>query len=363
MNASSDRDQVAAKMGSIMSRLGHIEEKQTEGMKDLDNYWEGCINGAKQKLGEYLKSDDVRARFTMWTLDDVPKAESSWEVTKSNITKALQNRLREIIEHWEEDHQVFSDARKSLLQHFQQRYNFVEGQLQSLQVAVTNDVPDVPESIPADRDLTTAEKVVIGVTSPLWVPLSLFLLVICAPVVARVTIKNMMEQKTRIKEHERDKCAFMVQTSANFLDYATKERELKLFVEDQLKEAKLCLKQIEALISELIKADKRFYRHLSDERRSKKEVTELYQPIIDEVSEIRGHLAAFQEIRSAAISSDELDWKEDISYRIGCGAFGTVYQGNLTRRGEEQTVALKVGSEVLHKANASLIITKVYLLR
>ena len=96
MNASSDRDQVAAKMGSIMSRLGHIEEKQTEGMKDLDNYWEGCIKGGKQKLGEYLKSDDVRARFTMWTLDDVPKAESSWEVTKSNITKALQNRLREI---------------------------------------------------------------------------------------------------------------------------------------------------------------------------------------------------------------------------------------------------------------------------
>ena len=155
----------------------------------------------------------------------------------------------------------------------------------------------------------------------------------------------------------------MLQTSANFLDYATKERELKLFVEDQLKEAKLCLKQIEALISELIKADKRFYRHLSDERRSKKEVTELYQPIIDEVSEIRGHVAAFQEIRSAAISSDELDWKEDISYRIGCGAFGTVYQGKMTRRGEEQTVALKVGSEVLHKANASLIITKVYLLR
>ena len=271
-------------MGSIMSRLVQIEEKQTEGMKDLHNYLKSRIKGAMQKLGEYLKSDDVRARFTTWTLDDVPKEESSWEVTNSNITKALENRLREIIEHWEEDHQVFSNARKSLLQHFQQRYNFVEGQLQNLQVAVTNDDPDVPESMPADGALTTAEKVVIGVTSPLWVPLTLFVLVICAPVIGRVAIKNKVEDKWRIKEYERDKCAFMLKTSANYLRYATKERELKLLVKDQLKEAELCLKQIEARILELIEADKRFYRQLSDERRSNKEIKELYQPIVNEAS-------------------------------------------------------------------------------
>ena len=74
-------------------------------------------------------------------------------------------------------------------------------------------------------------------------------------------------------------------------------------------------------------------------------------------------LAAFQKIRSTDISSDELDWREDISCRIGSGAFATVYQGKMRRRGEEETVALKLSSEVLDTANAGLIIAKVYLLR
>ena len=350
-------------MGLIMERLIQIEEEQTEGMKDLHNYLKGCMEGAMQKLGEYLTSHDVRARFTTWTEDDVPNAESSWEVTKSNITKALEKRLREIIEHWEKDHQVFSDARKSLLEHSQQRYNFVAGQLQNLQVAVTNDDPDVSESIPADGGLTTAEKVVIGVTSPLWLPLTLFLLVIGVPVIGRVAIKNKVEDKWRMREYERDKRVFMQETSANYLDYVTKKKKLELFVKDQLEEATLCLKQIEARIPQLIEADKMFYRQLGDDRRSKKEIKELYQPIIDEASDIKGHLAAFQEIRSADISSDELDWKEDISCRIGSGAFATVYQGKMRRQGEEQAVALKVSNEALDVPNTSLFMAKVYLLR
>ena len=365
MTAFRDHDKVATKMASIMSRLDQIEEKQTDVMGELHNHLESRISGAVQKLGEYLKSEDVRARFTTWTLDEIPKAEGSWEETKSNNTKTLENRLRETIEHWEEDHQVFSDTRKSLLQHFQQRYNVVEGQLRNLQDAVTNDDLNVPERIPADEGLTTAEKVAIGVTSPLWVPLTLVALVIGTPVVGIAAIKNKVEDKWRIKEYERQKCAFMLKASADYHDYATNERVLKVFVKDQLKEAKLCLKQIEDRIPELIEADKMLCRQLSDEKRSQEEIKELYQPIMDEASDIRGHLAvfAFQEIRAADISSEELDWKEEMSGRLGCGTFTTVYQGRIKRQGQEQTVALKVCSDMLDSTNASLIMTEVDLLR
>jgi len=366
MNASRDHDKVANKMALIIFRLLRIEEKQTEVMEELRRYLKTRVNGAVQKLGEYLKSDGVRAFFTTWTLDEVPKAESSWEVTKSNITKVLENRLREIIEHWEEDHEVFSNARKSLLQHFQQRYNFVEGQLRNLQGAVTNDDVDAPESIPPDEGLTMAQKVAIGVTSPIWVPLTLVALVIGSPVVGILAIKNKIEDKSKIKKYERDKCAFMAETSADYLDDVTNESVLKLYVKDQLKEAKLCLKQIEARIPELIEADKMLFRQLGDERRSQKEIKELYQPMMNEASDIRGHLAVFalKEIRAIDISSEELDWKEDMSPRLGVGAFATVYQGKMRRRGrEEKTVALKVCSEVLDAKNASLIMAEVELLR
>ncbi|KAL9963747.1 hypothetical protein ACROYT_G027281 [Oculina patagonica] len=365
MNASRDHDKVARKMALILFRLFMIEKQQTQVMDELHNYLKVRVNRAVQDLSEYLKSDGVRARFTSWTLDEVPKAESSWEVTKSNIAKVLGRRLREIIEHWEEDKHVFSKARESLLQHFQQRYNFVEGQLRNLQVAVTNDDLDVPESSPHNESLSTAGKVIIGVTSPIWVPLTLVALVIGVPVVGILAIKNKLNDKRRIMKYEKDKCAFMAETSADFLDDATNEQVLKLFVKDQLKEAKLCLKQIEARIPELIQADKMLYNELRDETRSQEVIQEQYQPIMDEAHDIRGHLAVFglKEIRSVDISSKELDWKEDLSSRLGSGAFATVYQGKMRRHGVEQIVALKVCNEILDAKNANLIMAEVDLLR
>ena len=366
MNASRDHDEFAEKMATVLYRLFVIEEQQTQVMEELHNYLKARVNGAVQKLSEYLTSDDVRARFTSWTLDEVPKAESSWEVTKSNITKALNRRLREFIEHWEEDKQVFSDARESLLQHFQQRYNFVEGQLRNLQGAVTSDDLEVPESHSSSYpSFSTTEKVFLGVTSPIWVPLTLVALVIGVPVVGIIAIKKKLEDKSRIKKYEKDKCAFMAETSAEFLDVASNEKVLKLFVKDQLQEAKLCLKQIEARIPELIQADKMLFEQLLDETRSQAEIQKLYKPIMEEASGIRGHLSLFglRVIRSVDIKSDELDWKEDMSPRLGCGAFATVYQGKIRRHGVEEIVALKVCSEVLDSNNASLILAEVELLR
>ena len=323
------------------------------------------VNTAVQELSEYLKSEDVAARFTSWTLDEVPTVESSWEVTKSNITKVLKARLKEIIEHWEEDKQVFAGARESLVQHFQQRFNFVEGQLRNLQEIATadHDDLDVPEN--DSSSFTTREKVFIGVSSPIWVPLSLVALVISAPVVGIMAIKNKLQDNSRMKKYEDDKCAFMAKTSTDYLDDATDEKVLKLFVKDQLKEAKLCLKQIKARIPELIKADELLFEQLQAETRSQKEVQELYQPIMDEASNIREYLAVFgfKEIRCVDISDEELDWKEDKSSRLGCGSFATVYQGKMRRQGLEETVALKVCSELLHTKNVTSFMEKVELLR
>ena len=364
MNASRDHDKVASKMALILVRLFVIEKQQNEVMADLRGYLKSRTALAVKELSDYLRSDDVRSRFTSWTLDEVPRAEASWEVTKSNITKVLESRLRDIIEHWEEDSQVFGDARESLLQHFQQRYNFVEGQLRNLQSSVTAD-GYVPESGPPGEGFSIAEKVIIGVTSPIWVPLTLVALVIGVPVVGVMAIKNMLEGNSRVRKYDKDKCAFMAEASADYLDDVTNEAVLKTFVKDQLKEAKLCLKQIEARIPGLIQADKMLYQQLKDETRSQKEIKELYQPIEDDASEIRGHLAVFglKEVHAGDISSEELDWKEDESSFLGSGAFASVYQGKMKRHGEERTVALKVCKELLDTRNASLILTEVELLR
>lgn len=365
-NASKDHEKVAQRMAVIRDRLMRLETEQSQVIEDLRSHLKDRTDNALKELSVYLKSDSVKSRFTSWTLDEVPKAESSWEVIKNNVTQALRGRLHDILEHWEEDMHVFANARESLLQRFQHKYNVFEEELRNLQSAVTSDEV-VPEGdAPEEESLfTLREKVVIGVTSPLWVPLGVVAVVIGAPVVGILAIKKKFEEKSKIRKYEKNKCAFMAEASADFLnDVLLDEDALRNFVKGQLKDAKLCLRQIEARIPELIQADLMLCKQLSDETRSKEEIVDLYKPMLDEALNIRGHLSMFvvRDVRTFGVNSLSLDWKEDKP--LGCGSFSSVYQGKMkTETGEEINVAVKVYHEALNVQTAGLVSKEVDILR
>ncbi|XP_074633532.1 uncharacterized protein LOC141892232 [Acropora palmata] len=364
-NASKDRQDVLNKMAKILQRLVAIETQQGKVIGELTEYLSRRVDRALTQLSKYLSTEDVRKRFTSWTLDDAPKEEMSWEATENQIIKALSKRLREIIEQWEEDNKVFANARESLLEHFQQRYNFVEEQLRNLQSVVIADNFGSPAANYTDSGFTVAEKVVIGVTSPIWIPLSLVALVIGAPIVGIMALREKFQDNRKLKIYKQDRCAFMTKESAEYLDSVNDELVLRVFVDEQLREAKVCLERIKARIPELIQADKMLCQQLNDERRGKKQLLDLYLPILSKASELRGDLAVFgfKEVFGEDISLKTLDWQEDESHCLGCGAFGVVYKGTMTKHGRQQPVALKVYSEALHAMNACEILAEVELLR
>ncbi|XP_067035342.1 uncharacterized protein [Acropora muricata] len=364
-NASKDRQDVLNKMAKILQRLVAIETQQSKVIGELTEYLSRRVDCALTQLSKYLSTEDVRKRFTSWTLDDAPKEEMSWEATENQIIKALTKRLREIIEQWEEDNKVFANARESLLEHFQQRYNFVEEQLRNLQSVVIADNFGSPAANYTDSGFTVAEKVVIGVTSPIWIPLSLVALVIGAPIVGIMALREKFQDNRKLKTYKQDRCAFMTKESAEYLDSVNDELILRVFVDEQLREAKLCLERIKARIPELIQADKMLCQQLNDERRGKKQLLDLYLPIQSKASELRGDLAVFgfKEVFGEDISLKTLDWQEDESHCLGSGAFGVVYKGTMTKHGRQKPVALKVYSEALHTTNACEILAEVELLR
>ena len=366
-NASRHREEIVQNTKEILVRLEVIESLQSIVLADLNGYLKNRVDDAMQKLSDYLSSEEVRSRFTSWTLDEVPKVESSWEETANEIMKVLSRRLREIIEQWNEDNQVFTSARESLVKYFQQQYSYVEEQLRDLQTVVTSDRVHVLQKVPLGEELTVGKKIILGVTSPIWLPLGLVTLVIGAPVVGFMAIKEKLEDTMKIKKYEADKCTFMAKLSAEYLHEANKKDRLQTFVKEQLEDAKLCLKQIEARIPELIQADKMLYEQLIAETRSKEEIQQSYQPIMNDGSELQGHLAVFgfTEVCSNEISSEELEWKEDASHRLGCGAFASVYKGTMRKRGADQPmpVELKVCNKALDVTNASETMAEVELLR
>ena len=349
-NSSKDRKNMIDRMMFITDRLQSIERQQGTVSKELQSYLEKKTDDAVTTLSRYLKTAEVMQQFSSWTLDDAPKTEESWELTKSYIQKALMNRLQETIEEWEEKNHVFSDARASLIQYFQERFSYVVGQLRTLEESVlAGDAANSAGGPLASDDFSVAEKVIIGVTSPIWVPVGLVVLVVSVPVVGAIAVKEKLENWNKTRQYNKDKCAFMAKASREYLKETAEEQHLKSFVMEQLKEAQVCLKQVLDRIPQLIEADKMLCQQLRDENRSKKEVEDFYKPLQEMSVLIRDEMALFgiKEVRKMDISCDDLEWKDDAL--LGGGAFAAVYRGKFKIRGDDKSVdvAVKVWNDEL----------------
>ena len=313
-NSHKDREKVIERMMLITERLVMIEKQQSSVSQELQEYLENKTDFAVKELSKYLKSLDVVGKFTSWTLDDVPNTEESWEVTRNFIQKAITKRLQDVIATWEEENHVFSDARTSLIQYFQNRFNFVEGQLRILESSVVAKDAASPSSDPLVPDkFSVAERVIIGVTSPIWVPVGLVALIVSVPVVGAMAVKEKYKDWSQTREYEKDKSGFMAKASKDSLTEAAEEQNLRSYVAEQLKECQVCLKQVVARIPELIEADKMVCQQLRDENRSQKKIEDSYRPLYQRSLQLRDQMAMFgiNEVQTMDISCNDLEWKED----------------------------------------------------
>ena len=365
-NSHKDRQKVIDRMMLITERLLKIEKQQSSVEKELQDYLENKTDYAVSALSKYLKSSAVVEKFSSWTLDDVPDIEESWEVTRNFIQKAITKRLQDVIATWEEENHVFLEARTSLIQYFQERFHFVEGQLRSLENSVVAKEAASPSSDPLIPDnFSVAERVIIGVTSPIWVPVGLVVLIVSVPVVGAMAVKEKYQNWSKTREYEKDKSGFMVKASKEYLTEVAEEQNLRSYVVEQLKECQVCLRQVVARIPELIAADKMLCQQLRDENRSQKEIEDFYRPLYQRSLQLRDRMAMFgiNEVRTMEISSNDLEWEDDRGSLLGTGAFASVYRGKLKLPEKNQPVALKVWKEQLNDSNASAFLAEAETLR
>ena len=348
--SSKNHAKVKERITLVTERLRIIEKQQYAEDKQLKEYLENETAKAVSALSKYLKSPDAIEQFTSWTLDHVPNTEGSWEMTLDGIQKALMKRLQDVIAAWEENNHVFSDARTSLFQYLQQRLNHAEGQPQNLESSDIDEDAASPSSDPlTSENLSLTEKVVIGATSPIWVPVGLAVLLVSAPVISTMAAKEKLADWRKTREYEKDKCGFMANASREYLSEVADEQDLK------------------SLVVEEFKAEKLLYQQLKDEKRLQKELEDVYKPLYKRSVHLIEKFASFgiDEIGTMDISCDDLEWKEDRSSLLGTGAFASVYRGTLKPQEEEQPVhvALKVWHKALNDCSTSRFLSEIDTLR
>ena len=365
-NSSEDRKKVIDRMKFVTDRLQSIEREQGTVRKQLQLHLQKMTDRTVSALSTYIKSSEVMQQFSSWTLDEVPKTKESWEITQNYIQNALRRRLGGKIKEWEEKNHVFSNARASLIQNYQERFRYVEGQLRTLEGSVlAGGVTRSASGPPVSDDFSVAEKVMIGVTSPLWFPIGLVVLVVGVPVLGAIAFKGKLENWKKTRQYNKDKCAFMAKASQEYLNEVVQEQHLRPFVMEQLKEARVCLKQVLDRIPQLIEEDKMLCQQLKDDNRSKKDVEDFYTPLLEKSVQIRNEMALFgiKEVGTMDINCDDLEWQDDA--HLGTGAFAAVYRGKLKIRGEDKPVdvVVKVWNDELNEGTASGFLSEAEILR
>ena len=184
-------------------------------------------------------------------------------------------RLQTTIAAWEEKKQILSYTRRSVVQLSHKRFDKTKSllPLRYLKNSVITDAGvSGSHTCQSSNDFSAAQKVMIGLTSPIWVPVGLAVLVGSVPFMGVIRLQEKVTNLKRSRKYEKDKQSLIVQASREYLRKMVQEQQLWLFVEEELKDVKVYLTRASSCLRELIAADKILCQLLKDETRSGKDI-------------------------------------------------------------------------------------------
>ena len=371
---SSKLENVTEEIKQINDALEYIKSHKDEIMKGLYKHFENFELEALNRACEYLSSDDVQFRFTSWTEEEVPQEDRDWEETKRNIERAFQSRLQETLQSWFEEGMFLPTAEDFVHEELKKYFSQPEDHLKCLP-----DVPDDNEgekrNSPWYRHFKKAKSgsrqgLIIGGIYAFFaviawlIPIPSFAIRLVFAVYPAFSLSlNVNKRLTARREKSKfqnGKEAFMSAHSKNFLTAVKNRNVLQNFVKLQLRPVKQYLVKVGAYFSTLIPVKKKQLLQVKNKERSLEEVKNVYWKIYKDGCRMRGLYAV---LGVTEIFPLRISWKGDISFPIGSGTFGGVYQENMTKEEGSKTVELKVCKKELNAENASEIMNDIELLR
>ena len=276
------------------------------------------------RLSEFLSSEDVKARFTLWSGNEFPDQYISalTPEVEEKIATLLSSRFEEFVVQWEKEHNLFANVRLSLVEKLKNCYDKAEFQRRNLLCDATGDLhPGVSNS----------KNFQFSISKKASMKMRILTFRVFNLVADSVDVKFITERYGGSKIDFKD---VISQASVKFLSSRREKKQLRKFVEGKLHDVKDCLGQIKVRLPALIEADRELYSelykqllvNLTQQTHSQEENKDRYQRILDEGSQSRDQLALFGITDSCTvkINHEELEWKEEMSSLLGMGPFSAV---------------------------------------
>ncbi|XP_078619743.1 uncharacterized protein LOC144886833 [Branchiostoma floridae x Branchiostoma japonicum] len=339
------RDERKAKFELVKSRLHALGDQAEDVMKMLKSNVDSSVEVAVQSLREHLTSDQVKRTVMTWTEADLPTVEGSLNIMMRKIKAAISQRIQGVLSDWEKDQAFFSRQREVLIELFASAFRTrIERKLLDIEGAIdgTVMVPADPtadcgeeeeETTGQERSklpqlfidphlrLNTVEKVTLGVTSPVWLPIGVVAAFFGLSVYGIVELKRIVERNREDKEvntYQQDKYGYLSRMALKDLEQFVRSNELRDYVRSQLKPAYYCLEQLQEVVPKQIQLDLDLVKDLNEDARDEKVYTIYYYPLLQVMDNFHRRLKAFwvQEL-----------WTPDIDPQTLAFATKDVYDG------------------------------------
>ncbi|XP_028400781.1 uncharacterized protein LOC114523918 [Dendronephthya gigantea] len=203
-----------------------IEKQEQEVKKDMAERVEYHTKVLLAKLEEYIHSMDFKTKFCTWDNGAFPPHGITWEVTRSNVNMAIDNRFKELLIEWENDHQVYAEIHRQLLDEFRTRLNLLEEELQGVDKAM-HSVERQADYLKNRSKISTTTKVIFGATSPLWIPFGVAGLVIGMPVLGAMAVKRKVTIRKKFDNYQNNPRDYLKKESEKYLERLPKEYVLE----------------------------------------------------------------------------------------------------------------------------------------
>ena len=213
---------------------------------------------------------------------------------------------------------------------FQYSLNLLEEELNDVSYAGA-EVPDA--CLPDETPLSTPAKILVGATSPLWVPVGLVGLVIGMPVLGALVFTNKVTDSIKLRQYQNYPREYFTKRCKKFITLLTEDKAFE-YTEWMLQRTTETLYTYKRSIPTRIKADREMMSQLYDESRDKDEVLMRYNPIEKKSLELRRNMLQLGfRLCPATVDERHLEWQENQKSVLKEEEFATVYHGSLKNCG------------------------------
>ncbi|XP_019616595.1 PREDICTED: uncharacterized protein LOC109464099 [Branchiostoma belcheri] len=375
-NAHKTKEQREAEAKSIRVRLEMFKQYADEVMQRLDEQLQQHIADANHDLLNNLCSDEMREEIVEEAMKQAPtltkEEEKDWKGVRSTTVNLVSHLIEEKVQAWDSTNMYFDRMEHNLIDNFKKEFHLIEDRHhEEIQKALDPDLKTGPAKkknrVTADDDdlsMPTGGKIALGVTAPLWIPLTvatgLSALVLALPVVAFVAAKEniseALERSRFIKmyRNEESRKRYFEDLTSKALNGISEDRELQSsLVEKRLSKPIAILNNLKEAIPNLVAADKNLLDVLAAESRGQDFLLSLYLPLVKGCRTLQGQMEMF-ELKFLSSCKNNLDKiLNDKTQKIGSGQFGDVFKVKVSRGKKTVDAAIKVAKEPITVNNVT----------